>query len=80
MARRRRRREKVTFPPLSGVLREDAPREGPADDTEFELVCVDCLSDEWPGIGPGCDLAREHGAAELAGGEWRAMPAPEAVI
>jgi hypothetical protein len=28
--------------------------------------------DEWPGIGRGLDLAREHGGAELAGGEWRA--------
>ena len=34
---------------------------------------VDCLFDEWPGIGRGLDLARAHGAAELVGGEWRVM-------
>jgi hypothetical protein len=54
------------------VLREDAPREGPNDDTPWELVSVECLFDEWPGIGRGLDLAREHGAAELVGGQWRA--------
>jgi hypothetical protein len=53
------------------VLRADAPREGPADDTPWELVCFDCVLDSWPGIGRGFDLAREFGGAELASGEWR---------
>jgi hypothetical protein len=54
------------------VLREDAPRLGAADDTPWELLCFDCVLDSWPGIGRGFDLAREHGGAEFAAGEWRA--------
>jgi hypothetical protein len=54
------------------VLREDAPRAGPADDTPWELVCLECVFDSWPGIGRGFDLACEHGGARLAGGDWRA--------
>jgi hypothetical protein len=52
------------------LLREDAPDE-PQPDTPNALVCLDCALDEWPGIGRGLDLAREHGSAELAGGWGR---------
>jgi hypothetical protein len=40
------------------VLREDAPRPGPDNDTPWELICVDCVLDSWPDIAPGLDLAR----------------------
>lgn len=49
------------------LLHADAPRPGPAADTTWEAVCLECAFDEWPGIGRGLDLAREHGSAELWG-------------
>jgi hypothetical protein len=55
-----------------GLLRADAPPE-PDGSTPWKLYCVDCVLDESPEIGRGLDLAREHGGAELDGGEWRAM-------
>jgi hypothetical protein len=55
------------------LLREDAPPDEPLPDTPNALVCLNCAMDEWPGIGCGLDLAREHGAASLeADGEWKA--------
>lgn len=53
------------------LVRADA-RPQPSEDTLPEVVCLDCVLDEWRGIGPGLDLAREHGEAELVSGEWRA--------
>jgi hypothetical protein len=32
------------------VLREDAPRPGPDDDTPWQLLCIDCVLDSWPDI------------------------------
>jgi hypothetical protein len=55
-----------------GLLRSDAPP-SLTPDTPCELVCLDCVLDEWPGIARGLELAREHGDAELVGGEWRAV-------
>jgi hypothetical protein len=37
---------------------------------DTELVCVDCLLDDEPGIGKGLDLAREHGEAIRNGNTW----------
>jgi hypothetical protein len=53
-----------------GLLRSDAPPEL-TESTPCELVCFDCVLDEWPGIAAGLELAREHGEAGLVGGEWR---------
>jgi hypothetical protein len=54
------------------LLQADAPEE-PDEETPWRLYCLDCALDSWPGIGRGLDLAREHGGAELVGGEWRAL-------
>jgi hypothetical protein len=61
-----------TFDCAFSLLREDAPDE-PLPSTPQELVCLDCAIDEWPGIGRALDLARRHGGAEFAGGQWRAF-------
>jgi hypothetical protein len=53
------------------LVLEDAPRDAPLPDTPNALVHLECAMDEWPGIGGGLDLAREHGVAELAGDGWR---------
>ena len=55
------------------LAREDTPRPGPAEDTAWESLCIDCVLDSLPGIGRGLDLAREHGSASLAAaGGWEA--------
>jgi hypothetical protein len=53
------------------LLRADAPRLEPRPDTPVDIVCIHCVLDEWPGIGRGLELAREHGAVSLVGGVWR---------
>lgn len=44
----------------------------PTDDTEADLICIDCLLDEHPELGKGLDLAREHGEARRHDDGWRA--------
>jgi hypothetical protein len=52
------------------LLRADAPKAGPESDTACRLYCLDCVLDEEPGIGPGLDLARMYGGAELGRRGW----------
>jgi hypothetical protein len=47
------------------VFRSEPDRIG-----DTELVCLDCLLDDEPGIGKGLDVAREHGEAVRNGSEW----------
>jgi hypothetical protein len=51
-----------------------SPEEWEASPPESGPICFDCLLCERRGIGHGLDLAREHGAASLVDGEWRADP------
>lgn len=34
------------------------------------VVCMGCLIEHHPDVGPGLDLARKHGSAELVDGNW----------
>ena len=48
---------------------EDAGRAG--QHPAISLVCLHCLIDDHPEIGPGLDIAREYGVADLdEDGEW----------
>ena len=63
------------------ILLEDAPDPedvGP-DDPRVGLAHLDCVVDEFPGIGLGLALAREYGCAELdLEGVWVAAPFDDA--
>ena len=37
---------------------------------DTELVCLDCLLADEPGIGKGLELAREHGEVTRVGDSW----------
>jgi hypothetical protein len=37
---------------------------------DFHVICEHCLLEEHPEAGKGLDLARAHGSAYLADGEW----------
>jgi hypothetical protein len=47
-----------------------ASEPGQVGDTD--VMCLSCALDEWPDIGRGLDLAREHGEAIFSTGKWSA--------
>jgi hypothetical protein len=58
---------------LRAAIRSLAPEELDEDGqhSAVHIVCFDCLVDDDPEIGPGLDVAREWGAADLdENGEW----------
>ena len=55
------------------VLFDDAPDPDDVqpDDPRITLVCLSCLIDDHPELGPALEIARAHGVADLDdGGEW----------
>jgi hypothetical protein len=60
------------------VLFSDAPEDVTTlsvDDRRLWVICLHCLIDEYPELGPGLDLARAHGWAERReDGEWSPSP------
>ena len=70
--------EKPTWSGDSGftVLFEDAPdpedvARGRRASRPSTVMCARCLLEEHPELGPGLEIAREYGVADLAdGGEW----------
>ncbi len=57
------------------LLIDDAPAPEEVEssnDSRLEWVCMHCLLEDFPEIGRGLDLAREHGAGDLdENGEWQ---------
>jgi hypothetical protein len=37
---------------------------------DTDVICLECVLDEWPHVGRGLDLAREHGEAIHHGRGW----------
>jgi hypothetical protein len=56
------------------LLFDDAPDpddvRNPLRDRRIDWLCLHCLIEEYPEIGRGLDLARQHGAADLIDGDW----------
>ena len=61
------------------VLMDDAPYYADdlkENDERVQPVCLHCLINQWPELGKGLDLAREHGEAgyDAERGEWFLWP------
>jgi hypothetical protein len=56
------------------LLLADAPRWRAREETTEGKVPMDWLLEQHPEVGRALDLAREHGAASLVDGVWRADP------
>jgi hypothetical protein len=53
----------------SGFAAWSVPPERAAD-VDVQLICVDCLLDDFPEAGKGMDVARQHGEALRRGDGW----------
>lgn len=66
------------FGPLDSgftLLYDDAPDPGEVDEhgehPALYMLCLHCLLEDHPEVGPGLDIARRHGLADLdANGAW----------